>query len=279
MPPAKKKSPASQRYSVRAVQRALALLQSFLNCDTELSATELSKSLKLDPSTTFRMLVTLQAQGFVEQNPVTGKYRLGVTCLELGSEYLKSNDLRSRAWGVMEALRNEFGETVHLTILDGNEVVYIEKLAGLHPIGLMSSRVGQRSPSYCTGVGKAILAYLPRPKLRELFPRARLARYTQNTITDWDALLWSLEKIRERGYAVDDQEHEAGVKCVAVPIFTHRGIAAAMSISGPAERMDQHLQKGNLIEKLVRAGYQISVQMGGGSLIDEPNPVPLAFSA
>ncbi len=278
MPPAKK-SPASQRYSVRAVQRALALLQTFLNSDNELSASEISKSLQLDPSTTFRMLVTLQTQGFVEQNSATGKYRLGVACLELGSQYLKSNDLRSRAWGVMEALRNEFGETVHLTVLDGNEVVYIEKLAGLHPIGLMSSRVGQRSPSYCTGVGKAMLAYLPRQKVRELFPRLRLARYTENTITDWDALLWALEKIRERGYAIDDQEHEAGVKCVAVPIFTHRGIAAAMSISGPTERMDNHIQRGNLIDRLVRAGYQISAQMGGASLVGEPDASPLAFSA
>ncbi|MGE5140375.1 MAG: IclR family transcriptional regulator [Rudaea sp.] len=266
--PNKPPSP-EDRYTVRAVQRALALLQTFLDCDGGLTATEISKMLKLDPSTTFRMLVTLQAQGFVEQSSATGKYHLGVMCLELGSHYLKNNDLRSRALGVMEVLRNQFGETVHLALLEDNEVVYIEKLAGLHPIGLMSSRVGMRSPSYCTGVGKAMLAHLPKAALTELFPAPHLISFTPATVTDWDSLLWELEKVRERGYALDNQEHEAGVKCVAVPIFNHKGIAAAMSISGPAERMDQEIQKGRLIEELQRAGARISIQMGGASWLND----------
>ncbi len=129
---------ANQRYHIRAVERALSLLRVFLDHDSDLSATDLSQALHLDLSTTFRMLVTLQAQGFIEQNPASGKYRLGVTCLELGSRFLRSNDIRQRALPTMDALRHRFGETVHLTILDGTEVVYLEKLAGLHPIGFMS---------------------------------------------------------------------------------------------------------------------------------------------
>jgi DNA-binding IclR family transcriptional regulator len=262
MPP-RNKGASNERYRIRAVERALSLLRVFLNHDTDLSATEISKELHLDLSTTFRLLVTLQAQGFVEQDPTSGKYRLGVTCLELGSRFLKSNDIRKRALEAMDALRNEFGETVHLTILDGNEVVYLEKLAGLHPIGFMSSRVGGRAPAHCTGVGKALLAYLPDGELNARFPSPTLRRYTDTTITDREVLRAELAQVRERGYAVDQQEHEIGVKCVAVPIFDHKGVAAAMSVSGPVERMDQHIQQGRLIERLQQAAAAISAQMGG----------------
>lgn len=263
------KHAADRRYQIRAVERALVLLRAFLECDTDLSATEISKQINLDLSTTFRMLVTLQAQGFVEQDSTTGKYRLGVTCLELGSRFLKGNDIRKRALGVMDVLRNEFGETVHLTVLDGSEVVYLEKMAGLHPIGFMSSRVGGRAPAYCTGVGKALLAYLPDEELQRRLSSTKLARYTDSTITDVNALRAELAEVRRRGFAIDEEEHEVSVKCVAVPIFDHKGIAAAMSVSGPVERMDQHAKEGNLIEKLQQAAAEISAQMGGRQTVDQ----------
>lgn len=272
------KAVADDRYRIRAVERALSLLRVFLDHDGDLGATEISKHLNLDLSTTFRMLVTLQAQGFVEQDPTTGKYRLGVTCLELGSRFLRSNDIRKRALEAMDALRNEFGETIHLTVLDGNEVVYLEKLAGLHPIGFMSSRVGGRAPTHCTGVGKALLAYLPDEELRARFPSPRLTRYTDTTITDLETLRAELAQVRERGYAIDQQEHEIGVKCVAVPIFDHKGIAAAMSVSGPVERMDQHMTEGGLIEKLKQAAAEISAQMGGRRAAAQPREMQPAGS-
>lgn len=253
---------ANQRYHIRAVERALSLLRVFLDHDSDLSATDLSQALHLDLSTTFRMLVTLQAQGFIEQNPASGKYRLGVTCLELGSRFLRSNDIRQRALPAMDALRHRFGETVHLTILDGTEVVYLEKLAGLHPIGFMSSRVGGRAPAHCTGVGKALLAYLPDDELRRRFPSPTLTRYTPHTITDLDQLRAELAQVRRQGYAVDRQEHEEGVKCVAVAIFDHKGVAGAMSVSGPVERMEEHAAEG-LVEALQAAAAEISAQMGG----------------
>jgi IclR family acetate operon transcriptional repressor len=257
------KNAADDRYRIRAVERALSLLRVFLEHDGDLSATEISKHINLDLSTAFRMLVTLQAQGFVEQDPTTGKYHLGVTCLELGSRFLRSNDIRKRALEAMDALRNEFGETVHLTVLDRNEVVYLEKVAGLHPIGFMSSRVGGRAPAYCTGVGKALLAYLPDEELRARYPSPTLTRYTDTTITDVEMLRAELARVRVRGYAVYQEEHEIGVKCVAVPIFDHKGVAAAMSVSGPVERMDQHMTEGGIIEKLQQAAAEISARMGG----------------
>lgn len=260
---------ASEKYNVRAVQRALALLRAFLSHDGGMSATELGKQVDLGPSTVFRMLVTLESQGFVEQDPATGKYRPGVSCLELGSRFLKNNDLRSRAMAGLEQLRNEFGEAVHLTILQGNEVVYLEKLAGLHPIGFMSSRVGDRAPAHCTGVGKALLAHLPDDELVARYPTGKLTRYTEHTITDLDTLRAALAEAREQGYAIDQEEHELGVKCVAVPTFNHLGIVAAISLSGPVERMDHHISHERLIERIQRAAMEVSLQSGWGRGVDQ----------
>jgi len=256
-------------YQVRSVQRALTLLRTFLAHDGELSAAELSKETGLDPSTVFRLLATLEAQGFVEINHATAKCRPGVILLELGSRFLKNNDVRSRSIGYLERLRDEFGETVHLTILDGNEVVYLEKLAGLHPIGFMSSRVGNRSPAHCTGVGKALLAYLSDEQLAQRYPDRRLKRYTEQTITDFEELRAELARVRKRGYAVDLEEHELGVKCVAAPTFDHKEIAAAVSVSWPVDRMDHHIVSENLISTLMEVTAHISEQMGWGRGVDQ----------
>ena len=260
-----------ERYHIRSVERALILLKTFLDCDEELSVTAISQKTNLDISTTFRLLVTLQSKGFIHYNNATGKYRLGVTCLELGSKFIKNNDIRKVALKQMEALRNEFGETVHLTILDGNEVVYLEKLSGLHPIGFMSSHVGGRAPAYCTGVGKALLAYLPEEEIYKRFGGVKLIKYTQNTIIDIKLLIEELAKVREQGFSFDNEEHEIGVKCVAVPIFDHNGVVAAMSISGPVERMNSHINQypGGLIEKLKEAARSVSLQIGGRELVQE----------
>ena len=251
------------------MKRALTLLRTFLAHDGELSAAELSKETDLDPSTVFRLLLTLEAQGFVEVNHTTGKYRPGVTVLELGSRFLRNNDIRTRSIAHLERLRDEFGETVHLTILDGSEVVYLEKLAGLYPIGFMSSRVGDRNPAHCTGVGKVLLAYLPDEELAARYPDGQLTRYTDQTITELDQLRLELARVRKRGYAIDQEEHEPGVKCVAAPTFDHKGIAAALSVSGPVKRVDHHISNNDLIDKLQQAAAQISEQMGWGRGVDQ----------
>jgi DNA-binding IclR family transcriptional regulator len=267
--PAAERNSSRPRYEVRAVSRALTLLRAFISNEPPLSMVEISKVTELDPSTTFRMLVTLQAQGFVEQDPHSGKYRPGVTCLELGSRFLLNNDIRRKAISVMEGLRDEFGETVHLTVLDGTEVVYLEKLAGLHPIGIMSSRVGNRSPAHCTGVGKVLLAYLSDADVRSRYPNDRLARFTDKTIVHLSALRAELARVREQGYAVDQQEHEIDVMCVAAPIFDHKGIAAAISLAGPVERIEQHMTRSALIDALKRAGAELSSQLGWGRGVEQ----------
>ncbi len=272
-------SNSNERYHIRAVERAMVLLKAFLTNDAELSAGEISKRIELDPSTTFRMLVTLEAHGFVRQNSATGKYRLGVTCLELGSQFLKVNDVRKSAVDVMQELRNEFGETAHLGALDGDQIVYLEKLPGLHAIGLMSSRVGGRASAHATALGKVLLAYTSEDELFTRVPRWKLIRRTEKTITDWKELQKEFARVRENGYAIDDGENELGVQCVAAPIFSHKGVTAALSISGPTERMDEHIKKHGLIEALKKATVEISTEIGWGRGVDQIGKPAVVLSA
>ncbi|HAL62365.1 MAG TPA: IclR family transcriptional regulator [Chloroflexi bacterium] len=254
-----------KRYQIRAVDRALELLGVFSTAESEFTLTELSARLNLNPSTTYRLLVTLESRDYIEQNPESGRYRLGVACLRLGSVFLSQVDLRKRALSLLERLRDECKEAVHLAILDRHrmEVVYLEKLEGLMPIGLMSSRVGGRAPAYCTGLGKSMLAYEEEEVVREFYTANGLQVYTPHTITVIDDLLRELSEIRKRGYAIDNAEHEPDVKCVAAPVWSHQhAVVGAISVSGPVERIDRLLAEGVLIEKVKETANEASTRMG-----------------
>lgn len=262
---AKEINPNEKKYILRSVERAVSVLKAFLNQEvgSELNLAEISRLVDLAQSTTFRLLVTLKTEGFIEQNPTNGKYRLGIACLALGDAFLKNNDLRQRAYPALVDLRDQCGETVHLAFLEGNEVVYLDKLAGLHPIGLMSSRAGGRAPAYCTGLGKALLSRLPESKIRDLFQSVTLFRFTENTITDVNQLVEELKKIRELGFSIDNEEHEIGAGCIACPIFDHKGVIAAISASGPVERVLHEASKDDLIQLVTGTANDISVRLGG----------------
>ena len=233
----KKEETGSKRYHIRSVERAFSILKLFISGDSELSATEISEQLNLHRSTTFRFLTTIMSSGFIDQNPKNGRYHLDAASFELGNAFLKHSNLREKAMSILESLRDNSGETVHLAILAEYEVVYLEKLAGLHPIGLMSSRIGSRSPAYCTGLGKAILAYSPEDEIQKLFQSSEIKQYTENTITECPVFQDEVSRIRTNGYAADNQEHENGVMCIAAPVFDHTGVVAAISVAGPSERI------------------------------------------
>jgi len=251
------------RYYVRSVERALSILRLFISGAAQVSVAHISREIHLPQSTTFRLLATLCGAGLLEHDPRTGKYSLGVACLELGNAFLRDQDLRQRALPHLQTLRDETGETVHLALFDGRDVVYLEKLAGLHAIGLMSSRVGGRSPAHCTGVGKALLAYLPPEDIDRLLADHPLESYTPRTITDPQALQSELARVREKGYALDTEEHEPGVMCVAAPILDHNGVAAAISVSGPVGRIQTGISSEDLLAKVLQTASAISVQLGG----------------
>ena len=253
----------TKRYNIRAVDRALAILKLFIHEDGEMSASEIGQHLDLHRSTTFRFLATLTSSGFIEQNPENGKYYLGVASLELGSAFLRHSNLRDAAMEFLEALRDDSGETVHLAIMEDHEVIYLEKLGGLHPIGLMSSRVGSRSPAYCTGLGKAWLANIPEDQAAEIFQSTERRKFTENTIVERHAFFEELSRIRSDGYAIDDQEHEMGVMCIAAPVFDHKGIVAAISAAGPSDRMLKKMEEDQLALMVKEAARLLSTRMGG----------------
>lgn len=256
---------SGNRYRIRAVERALELLEAFTIGEPEVSLTELSGRLGLNGSTVYRLLATLQSRGYVEQSPDNGRYRLGPACLHLSSVFLAQADLRQRLTPLLAALRDNCRETVHLATLDRHrmEVVYLEKLEGLLPIGLMGSRVGGRSPAYCTALGKALLAHEPPQAVSASYGASGLQAYTPQTITTPDALTRELAEIRRCGYALDNTEHEPGVKCVAAPVWNHRReVAGAISVAGPAGRIEQLIAEGELIEKVKMTASDASALMG-----------------
>ena len=257
-----KDSERNARYHIRALDRALRLL-SLLSDGKPRTSMEISEGIRLSPSTTFRILVTLASHNFVIRNENNGQYRLGLACLQLARGYQDTNDIRRVALPLLESLRDDIKETVHLAILDNMEVAYLEKLSGLHAIGIMSSRVGGRAPAYCTGVGKILLAYQDPQMVEEHFTTYGLNRYTETTITDLLDLMGELDATRKRGYSFDNGEHEHEVRCIAAPIFDLNGKAvAAVSVSGPYARLDPLEENHEMIEKVIRTALEISLQSG-----------------
>lgn len=221
---------------VRSLHRALSIVEEIARSGQDLGVTELSRRLGLNKSTVHRLLATLQSRGYVEQNGEGGRYGLGLKILELGSAASKRIGLREVARPLLERLSGELGEAVNLVVLRGAEAVYIDKV-DTDTLIRMHFELGKRSPLHCTAAGKVLLAFSPQP-IEDVLGRGELPRFTRNTITRPDELRAHLAEVRERGYAIDDEEQEAGVRCVAAPVWDRDGrLAAAVSVSGPTLRL------------------------------------------
>jgi DNA-binding IclR family transcriptional regulator len=252
----------NQRYNIRVLDRSLNLLR-LLSDGKARTLTDISRELAISNSTVFRILATLAQHHFIHKDESTGEYSLGLSCLEMAGAFLSTVDIRGQALPELERLRDLTSETVHLGLLDKMEVVYLEKLHGLHAIGLMSSRVGGRSPSHCTGLGKAMLAHMDEELVGKHFTEYGFRQFTEATITNLSDFLDELRLIRTRGYAMDEGEHEVGVRCIAVPIFDLNGKAiAAVSISGPTERLDPFADDQRILNAIQESAQAISRLMG-----------------
>jgi len=250
------------RYNIRVLDRAIVVL-SVLSDGRLHTLTELSETARLNSSTAFRILATLNYHRYVERDEASGAYKLGLACLELARAYGQANDLRQIALPELEVLRDHTKETVHLAVMDAGEVVYLEKLPGLHAIGIMTSRVGRRSPAYCTGLGKVFLAHSNPALIQELYATTAFQGFTSTTIQSMEELLHQLQEVRDRGYALDRGEHEAEVRCVAAPVFDIDGqVVAAISVSGPANRMEPLEQNAEVIQWTMDSAQAISTRLG-----------------
>lgn len=221
---------------LKSLRKAMRVLDCFSLEESRLTLTDIARKAGLPLSTTHRILATLRDVGLVEQQGNRDLYRLGLKLLELGSVVLANMEVHREALPCIEELVRETGETVHLGVFDGSQVVSIEKMDSPH--GLASNvTIGKGAPAYCTGVGKALLAFQPENVVDGVC-RQRLARHTPQTITDRAKLRKELAQVRAQGYAVDNAEHQPDVRCVAAPIRNHSGsVIASLSISGPATRI------------------------------------------
>lgn len=245
---------------VQSVDRAAQILKCFSESRPELRLTEISSKLGLNKSTVHGIITTLKYHGLIDQDEKTQKYRLGTYLMKLGDLVSNSIDIVYIARPYIEDICNQVEETVHLGTLDNLEIVYIDKIESTQSMRISTYR-GARNPAYCTGIGKAMMAYLNREFLNNVLPE-KLTRYTPNTICSKEELLKELDKIRETGFAFDNEERSVGLFCVAVPIFNHLGkVNYALSVSGPKVRMN-----GAKIERtkrlLKKAADEISHKIG-----------------
>ncbi len=227
----------SDKYIVRSVDRALQVLLCFARQSPTPTIDEIVDAVGLHKSTAYRILSTLQHNGFVERLPQSESYRLGRSIVLLGATALGQMDLVRQARPHLEALMQSVGETVHLAILNQNQGMVIDKIDSQRSVR-MASTIGFRSPLHCTAVGKVLLANLPADEIAELLPQLILSRYTEKTITELPALRKELSRVRGQGFACDYEEIEAGLRCVAAPIHDHTGdVIAGISIAGPVGRL------------------------------------------
>ena len=242
---------AKADYVIQSVSRALDLLEAFTHKEGELGVTELARKLKLHKNNVFRLLATLETRGYVEQDKATERYRLAAKVYEVAVVYLRHLDLRRQARVSLEALALKCGETVYLGVLDRSSIVYVDMEESDQPVRV-APRLGRRFSAVSTATGKALLAALPRAA-QEL----RLGPEPS------PALLEQLARVATEGYAVDDEECEAGVRSVAAAIrdLTKRALGA-IEVSAPAVRLSLERIKGELAPLAVSVAREVEARLG-----------------
>ena len=249
-------------YIIQAVSHALDLLEQFHGEDDELGVTELSKRLKLHKNNVFRLLATLESRGYVEQNKATENYRLGLKSLELGQTFIKQMGLLRQAQPVLEKMVEECNETSYISIFKEGFIVYLEIEETTMTVRVVP-RIGIRLPAYCTAAGKVHLAFLREEELDKLYGKSKLISFTPYTISSLNELKKELGKIRECGYAIDNEEYDIGVRCVAAPIRDYtRRVVGAVSLSGPSMRFTDDRIAQELVPIVLREGEDLSTRLG-----------------
>ena len=222
---------------VKSLDRALNILEIVASAEGPLGVTEISQKADLHKSTVYRILDTLHYRGYISQKQENEKYSTGLKLFELGSLAINELDLQSTAKPYLKELKNLTEEAVHLGVLDDGEIIYIEKVESPKTI-TMRSKVGKRVYAHSTSLGKAILAFSSNDLVDSIIESKGLPQKTSNTITNEKDFKMELKAIRKQGYAIDDEENEEYIRCLAGPIFNHKGeVSAAFSISGPAIRL------------------------------------------
>ena len=246
--------------TVQSLDRALSILD-VLARESGMTLTELAHAAGQNTATVYRVLTTFQAHGFVELEPAAQRWYVGAGAFRTGSAFLRRTRLADRARGAMETLMRESGETANLGIEDGEQVLFLTQVETHEAIRAFFPP-GTRSPMHVSGIGKALLAFSPRPKVSRILTRG-LPGFTPASLTSPQALEDDLSATRARGYAIDNEERTEGMRCIAAPIFdAHGAPIAGLSISGPVFRLTRARaeEMGHLVR---RAALGVTVATGG----------------
>jgi IclR family transcriptional regulator, KDG regulon repressor len=249
-----------EKTRLSSVANAIRLLKVFSDDSYEIGISDLGKRLQLPKSTVHRLASTLIDANMLEQSEENGKYRLGLAMFELGSLVRRKMDVSSEAKPFLMALREKTGETVHLAILDGASIMYINSLESKQAIR-MTLDIGMRKPAHSTAAGKVLLAFQPADVLEMVLAEGLLG-HTSTTIVDPDEFRHELAQIRTRGYAMNDEENQVGVRSVAAPVRDYAGnVIAATSVAGPAQRLTKKVMSA-FAPEVVNAADAISARLG-----------------
>jgi DNA-binding IclR family transcriptional regulator len=244
------------RYKIKVLEKTLKILNLFDERGKELTISEINHILGFNKTSTFRILKNLEDADFVEKDPDSQKYKLGVKLYYLGSLAEPHTKLLRITKPFLRQLNRDCDETVHLAILHQGEALYLDKMEGRKVIQVISG-IGTKLPSHCSGVGKILLAGLPQEAICRIVEEKGLPAFTDNTITDLEHLKAELAKVNARGYAIDNEEIEEGLKCVAAPVHDSvKRVVAAISISAPKERFDKEVS--GFILKVTHTARKIS---------------------
>lgn len=240
----------------QSLDRALLLLAELGSGPKRLGP--LAEKFDIHKSTALRLLQTLEKHGFVQRRGDPPEFVLGLRLVELSQTLLDELDIRQVARAQLERLGAATGETIHLAVRDGAQVVYVDKVESIHPVR-MYSKVGARADAYCTGVGKVLLAYTDPAA----WPEMTMRRFTENTITSREEMVQAAKEIRQVGWGWDEREHEDSIRCIAAPVFGPAGaVAAALSISVPTSRLSAD-ELARHVPLLLDATAQVSRALGG----------------
>jgi IclR family transcriptional regulator, KDG regulon repressor len=243
------------------VRNAARLLKEFRSREASIGVSELARRLGLGKSGVHRLLTTLVTEGLVERDPQTGGYRLGIVMFELGEAVKVHLDLHAAAGPILAHLREQIGESSQVGVLDGVEVVYVDRLESAHSLRLFTE-TGRRVPAHCTSSGKVLLAHRPEPEREAFLARGPFPRLTPHTIVEPSVLRDELLTVRARGWAEAVDEREIGVASLAAPIRdVHGEVVAAISIGAPVARFGAAPRRRHA-PALVEAGEAISRRLG-----------------
>lgn len=253
--------PIKDRYLINSIMRACNVLECLSNDKDGLKTSDLAARLRLDRSTLYRILLSLEKCGFVEKNEKTGVYTVGIAAFEIGNAYLRRMDFIQISKPVMLELSLRAQEAVHIGVLSDTEIVFVDKVDSPRSVGMLC-KIGQRAPVYCTALGKVLLANRSEDEVVGIVKAIELKPFNKQTITSKKKFLEELKRVRTQGYAFDHSEHEDDAECIGAPIRDHLGrVIAGISISGPQKKIGTP-QEQQFIDWVVEAASLISSKMG-----------------